>query len=83
MVLKNKWKSKEIANILLGLRVTEEYQRLTDSEYKDIVETTYKMNPQFFMTYVYPQIESINQPSIEPIKKDLIELIDNLNDETI
>jgi len=83
MKLKNKWKSKEIAALLVNLRVAEEYQRLTDSEYIDIVETTYKLNPQFFMTYVYPQIESINRPSIEPIKKDLIELIKNLNNETI
>ena len=64
-------------------KLAEEYQTLTDSEYTDIVETTYKMNPQFFMTYVYPQIESTNQPSIEPIKKDLVELIENLNKETI
>ena len=83
MELKNKWKSKKISTLLLNLRVAEEYQHLTDSEYTDIVETTYKMNPQFFMTYVYPQIESISQPSIEPIKKVLIELIENLNNETI
>jgi len=83
MDLKSKWKSKEIAELLLRLRVAEEYKRLTDSEYTDIVETTYKMNPQFFMTHVYPQIESINHPSIESIKKDLIEHIKNLNNETI
>lgn len=83
MKLKNKWKSKEIATLLLNLRVAEEYQRLTGSEYTDIVETTYRLNPQDFMTYVYPQIKSINKPSIEPIKKDLIELIENLNNETI
>jgi len=81
--LRNKWQSKEIANLLLSLRGGEEYQHLTDSEYTDIVETTYKMNPQFFMTHVYPQIESISQSSIETIKKELIELIENLNDETI
>jgi hypothetical protein len=83
MELKNKLKSKEMASLLLSLRVTEEYLRLTDSEYKDIIETTYKMNPQFFMTHIYPQIESINQPSIELIKKNLIKLIENLNNETI
>ncbi|GAG82908.1 unnamed protein product, partial [marine sediment metagenome] len=44
--LKNKEKSKEIATLLLNLRLAEEYQTLTDSEYTDIVETTYKMNPQ-------------------------------------
>lgn len=81
--LKNKEKSKEIATLLLNLRLAEEYQTLTDSEYTDIVETTYKMNPQFFMTYVYPRIESNNQPSIVPIKKDLIKLIENINNETI
>ena len=83
MELKSKWKSKEIASLLLNLRVAEEYQRLTDSEYADIVESAYKLNPQGFMTYVYPQIKSINKSSIEPIKKDLIELIENLNNETI
>ena len=79
MELKNKWKTKEIAVLLLSLRVTKEYYRLTDSEYTDIVETTYKMNPQFFMTHIYPQIKSIKQQSIEPMKKDLIKLIENLN----
>ena len=83
MELKSKWKSKEIASLLLNLRVAEEYQRFTDSEYADIVESAYKLNPQGFMTYVYPQIKSINKSSIEPIKKDLIELIENLNNETI
>jgi len=83
MGLKNKLKSKEIANFLISLRVSEEYQHLTDSEYKDIVEITYKMNPQFLMTYVYPQIESINQPFNEPIRKNLIRLIENLNNKTI
>ena len=83
MKLKNKLKSKEIASLLLRLRVDEEYQRLTESEYTDIVETTYKMNPQGFMTHVYPQIMSINLPSSERIKKELIELIENLYDETI
>ena len=82
MELKSKWKSREIAAFLLNLRTSEEYQYLTDSEYKDIVETTYKMNPQDFMTNVYPRIGSIKTTSINPIKKDLIRLIENLYDET-
>ncbi|GAG93112.1 unnamed protein product [marine sediment metagenome] len=62
MELKSKWKSKEIASLLLNLRVAEEYQRFTDSEYADIVESAYKLNSHnTHKLYVLHQLEHISQ----------------------
>ena len=82
MELKDKWKKQEIIALLVNLRESEEYEHITDSDYLDIVETTYKTNPQFFIKKIYPKIESLKRPSMEPIKNDVIKLIENLNNKT-
>ena len=73
---------KEVVSIILNLREKKEYQYFTDSEFLDIVEATYKMNPQFLMEHISPLLWNISKPSIIPIKKDMIELIKKLNKET-
>ena len=80
--MKNKEKSKEIATLLLNLRLAEEYQTLTDSEYTDIVETTYKMNPQFFTKYIYPEMMKWDFSAFNRIKNDFITFIEKLNETT-
>jgi len=82
MVLKDRWKKREIIKFLLNLRQKEEYQDISDSEYLDIVRETYRLNPQFFMDFLYPKMNSCEFPSFLNIKEDLIALIENLKKET-
>ncbi|MFX1322755.1 MAG: hypothetical protein ACFFAQ_14050, partial [Promethearchaeota archaeon] len=46
--------SKQIITYLSDLRIKEEYQSITDSEFYDIVGETFKLNPEFFMNHIYP-----------------------------
>jgi len=82
MRLKDEWKKKEIVNLLINIREKIEYQQFTDSEFLDIVEATYKMDPQFFMEHIFGILWNLSKPSIAPIKKEMIELIEKLDKET-
>jgi len=64
------------------LRISKEYQQITDSVYLDIVRETYRLNPHFFMDFIYPKMKSWKFPSFINVKGELIELIENLNKET-
>ncbi len=74
-----KRKRKELLEILRHLRKKEEYQDISDTEYLDIVRETYRLNPQFFMDFIYPKMKSWKFPSFLNIKVEVIELIENLN----
>ncbi|MFX0139704.1 MAG: hypothetical protein ACFFDN_39055 [Candidatus Hodarchaeota archaeon] len=76
-----KWRRRYISNILKSLRKTEEYTDLSDSEFFDIVGKTFKLDPDFFMTSVYPKMMSWNFPSFLSVKEEVITLIDKLNNE--
>lgn len=69
--------------ILRHLREKEEYQDISDSEYLDIVKETYRLNPQFFMDFLYPTLKSMTIPPIASIKKEMIELIEKLDKDAI
>lgn len=79
MKLKDRWKRKNIVNLLVNIRE----QQFTDSEFLDIVEATYKMDPQFFMEHIFGILWNISKPSIAPIKTKMIELIEKLNKDAI
>ena len=83
MKLKDSWKGKEIWNLLINIRVKIEYQQFTDSDFLDIIEATYKMDPQFFMEQIFGFLWNISKPSIAPIKTKIIELIEKLNKDAI
>jgi len=80
--LKDRLKKREIIALLKDLRVSEEYQDISDSEYLDIVRETYKLDPQFFMDFIYPKMKSWDFPSFLSIIEEFLELIENLNKET-
>ncbi|MBY8988696.1 MAG: hypothetical protein KGD61_09600 [Candidatus Lokiarchaeota archaeon] len=82
MVLKDRWKNRFIYDFLEDLRVSEEYQDISDSEYLDIVRETYQLDPRFFLKSIYPKMKSWKFPSFINVKGELIELIENLNKET-
>jgi len=79
MKLKDSWKRKNIVNLLVNIRE----RQFTDSEFLDIVEATYKMDPQFFMEHIFGILWNISKPSIAPIKTKMIELIEKLNKDAI
>ncbi len=60
-----------------ALSVSEEYQHLSDSEYIDIVGETYKLNPQFFMTSIFPNMKSWKIPILENFRGESEEQIIN------
>jgi len=77
--LKDRWKKREIIALLKDLRVSEEYQDISDSEYLDIVRETYRLDPQFFMKSIYPKMKSWRFPSFLSIKEGFLAI---LNKET-
>ncbi|MFX0081246.1 MAG: hypothetical protein ACFE94_05785 [Candidatus Hodarchaeota archaeon] len=54
---------------------SEEYQHLSNSEYLEIVEAVYNLDPQFFMTMVYPKMMSWTFPSFLNVKSEISEIL--------
>ncbi len=73
--LYEKLKRKEFLYRLRKLWDSEEYQHLSNSEYLEIVETVYNLDPQFFMTMVYPKMMSWTFPSFLKVKSELLEIL--------
>lgn len=73
---KNKLRS--ILSVLKALRLNEEYQHISDSDYLNIVKETYKLDPNFFMTLIYPRMMSWGFPSFLSVRENIISLIENL-----
>jgi len=65
-------KKQKIKEFLLDLRISEEYQYLSNSEYVDIVEATYKLNPQFFMESIYRELKSWRFPSLNQKEENIL-----------
>ena len=83
ILMEPKRKKKDLLEILRHLRKKEEYQDISDSEYLDIVKETYRLNPQFFMDFLYPKMKSWNYLEFpSDLKRELIESIEKLNKET-
>jgi hypothetical protein len=73
MGLNPKLKRNEYLYRLKKLWNSEEYQGRPDSEYLDIVDAVYNLDPEFFMTYIYPKMMSWKFPSFLKIKNQIIE----------
>lgn len=65
----------EFIHRLRALWESEEYQHLSDSEYFDIVQQIYMLDPEFFMTSIYPKLMSWKFPSFLSVKKNIFEFI--------
>ncbi len=77
-----KIKKKKSIVFLDSLRLLwkwEEYQHLSDSDYLYIIKEAYKLDPELFMTSIYPRMMSWKFPSFLSIKKEIIELIEILS----
>ena len=72
MELKDSLKKQIIIGFLLNLRVSEEYQYLSNSEYSDIVEATYKLNPQFFVESIYNKMRDWRFPSLNLKEENIL-----------
>ncbi|UCC20350.1 MAG: hypothetical protein JSV62_03410 [Promethearchaeota archaeon] len=83
MGLNEKLKRKRFIYRLHQLWKSEEYKQLSDSDYLDIVKEIYKLDPEFFMTSIYPEMVSWNFPSFLSMKEEVITLVDKLNKEFV
>ncbi|MFX1427745.1 MAG: hypothetical protein ACFFBE_14930 [Promethearchaeota archaeon] len=70
-----KFKRRLIWANLRALHKSEEFTDLSDSDYLFIIEWTYKLDPEIFMTYIYPKMMSWDNPSFLKIKEQVIELL--------
>ncbi|MFX1357134.1 MAG: hypothetical protein ACFFA8_07590 [Promethearchaeota archaeon] len=83
MGLNRRSKKKEFIYRLRQLWKSEEYQQLFDSNYLDVVIRVYELDPEFFMTSIYPKMMSWKFPSFVRVKEEIISLIDKLNSEFV
>ena len=74
-------KQKAIVSILEALRTSEEFQQFSDSDFYDIVGETFKLDPEFFMKSVYPQMMSWDFSSFLSVKEETISLVNKLSQE--
>ncbi|MFX0140937.1 MAG: hypothetical protein ACFFDN_45280 [Candidatus Hodarchaeota archaeon] len=83
MDVKPKKKQNAIESILYNLWFQHEYDypNFSDSEYIEFIGETYKLDPTFFMTLIYPKIESWSFLSFLRVKEEIVKLIDKLNKE--
>ena len=67
-----KRKRAELLQIFLHLRTKEEYSDISNSEYVDIVEATYKLNPQFFVKSIYHEMNDWRFPSLNLKEENIL-----------
>ena len=75
MGLNEELKRGEFLYRLRRLWDSEEYRQLSDSEYVDIVEAVYNLDPEFFMTLIYPKMMSWTFPSFLKVKSEIFEIL--------
>ena len=61
---------------------SEECNHRSDSDYLYIVEETYKLDPELFMTYIYPKMMSWKYSKFISVKEEIKSLIDQLSKES-
>ena len=62
-----------IISYLHDLRTKEEYQSLSDSDYYDIVGKTFKLNPEYFMKFIYGARKLYEKVNKKEMEKYIIE----------
>ncbi|MFX0083538.1 MAG: zinc ribbon domain-containing protein [Candidatus Hodarchaeota archaeon] len=70
-----KMKRRLIWGNLKALHKSEEFTGLSDLDYLNIVKETYELDPEFFMTSIYPKMTSWNDESFLSIKEELFALL--------
>ena len=75
MGINEKLKRNEFLYRLKRLWDSEEYQGYSDSDYLDVVDAVYNLDPEFFMTYIYPKMMSWKFPSFLKVKDQIIEIL--------
>jgi hypothetical protein len=76
---RGKFKKRLIPNFIKSLKhhKIEEYDDLSDSDYLNIVKETYKIDPEFFMSIIYPKMMSWDLPAFMEIKDRVLETLMN------
>jgi hypothetical protein len=75
MELDEKLLRNEFLYRLRKLWDSEEYNQLSDSEYLKIVQEVYNIDPEFFMSMVYPKMMSWTFPSFLNVKSEISEIL--------
>ena len=71
--MKKKWRRKCILKGLRTIMELKEYQYLSDPEKVDVVLAFYEIDPELFMSSIYPEMKVWNFPAFLKIKDDLFE----------
>ncbi len=75
-----KFKKRLIPNIIKSLKhhKVEEYNDLSDSDYLNIVKETYKIDPEFFKSIIYPKMMSWDFDPFLKVKDQVESLVEGL-----
>ncbi|MHA2390664.1 MAG: hypothetical protein ACXAEX_01740 [Promethearchaeota archaeon] len=76
-----KFKRKLVTNFIKGLRKSEEYTDMSDSDYLDIIKKTVQLDKEFFFTNVYPKMMSWDFPEFLSVKDQVKSLVEGLRDD--
>jgi hypothetical protein len=80
---KERIKRMEFLYRLPKLWQSDEYRNFSDSDYLEVIRRVYELDPEFFMTFIYPEMISWHFPSFLSVKEEIITLVDKLNKEFI
>ena len=73
--ISEKYKRRHIWGILRALRISEEFKDLSDSDYLNIIKETYKLEPEFFMSSIYPKMMTWDNSSFLDMKEQVTALL--------
>jgi len=74
-LLKIKLKSKSFIRGLQALWKIKEYQYISDSEKLEIVLGVYELDPEFFMSSIFPEMKTWKFPSFLKLKSEIFEIL--------
>ncbi|MFX0004131.1 MAG: hypothetical protein ACFE9C_08105 [Candidatus Hodarchaeota archaeon] len=75
MKLNEKLKRNEFLYRLKKLWDSEEYKGFTSSNYLDVVDAVYNLDPEFFMTFIYPKMISWKFPGFLQVKNEINDML--------
>lgn len=73
--LSERKKRIHIWGLLRSLRISEEFTGLSDSEFLNILKETFRLDPEFFMSSIYPKMMSWDDPTFLTVKEQVAELL--------
>ncbi|MFX0040267.1 MAG: hypothetical protein ACFFB9_12945 [Promethearchaeota archaeon] len=75
MGLNEKLKRNEFLYRLKKLWDSEEYKGFNNSNYLDVVDAVYNLDPNFFMTFIYPKMMSWKFPAFLQVKTEINDML--------